>query len=43
MTSQVLRFFLDHTLKQWLTGKKEREDENTKKIKDLKNENSFLD
>ena len=32
MTSQVLRFFLDQPLKQWLTGKKEREDENTKKL-----------
>ena len=32
MTSQVLRFFLDQPLKQWLTGKEEREDENTKKL-----------
>ena len=30
MTSQVLRFFLDQPLKQWLTGKKRGEDENTK-------------
>ena len=25
MTSQTLRFILDRALKQWLTGKKERE------------------
>ena len=30
MTSQILRFFLDQPLKQWLTGKKIEEDENTK-------------
>ena len=30
MTSQTLRFFLDQPLKQWLTGRKRGEDENTK-------------
>ena len=30
MTSQLSRFFLDQTLKQWLTGKKGGEEENTK-------------
>ena len=30
MTSQVLRFFLDQALRQWLTGKKRVENENTK-------------
>ena len=30
MTSQTLRFFLNQPLKQWLTGKKRGEDENTK-------------
>ena len=30
MTSQTLRFFLDQLLKQWLTGRKRGEDENTK-------------
>ena len=29
VTSQILRFFLDQRLKQWLTGKKIEEDENT--------------
>ena len=30
MTSKILKFFLDQPLKQWLTGKKSAEDENTK-------------
>ena len=30
MTSQTLRFFLNQPLKQWLTGEKRGEDENTK-------------
>ena len=30
VTSQTLRFFLNQPLKQWLTGKKRGEDENTK-------------
>ena len=30
MTSQTLRFFLDQSVKQWLTGRKRGEDENTK-------------
>ena len=30
MTSWILRFFLDQPLKQWPTGKKRGEDENTK-------------
>ena len=30
MTSQTLIFFLNQPLKQWLTGKKREEDENTK-------------
>ena len=30
MTLQTLRFFLNQTLKQWLTGKKRAGDENTK-------------
>ena len=30
MTSQTLRFFLNQPLKQWVTGKKRGEDENTK-------------
>ena len=30
MTPQTLRFFLDQTLKQWLTGRKKGEDENNK-------------
>ena len=30
MTSRTLRFFLNQPLKQWLTGKKRGEDENTK-------------
>ena len=30
MMSQTLRFFLDQPLKQWLTGGKRRENENTK-------------
>ena len=30
MTSHTLRFFLDKPLKQWLTGKKRGDDENTK-------------
>ena len=29
MTSQTLRFFLNQHLKQWLTGKKRGEEENT--------------
>ena len=30
MTSQTLGFLLNHTLIQWLTGKKRGEEENTK-------------
>ena len=30
MTSETLRFFLNQLLKQWLTGKKRGEGENTK-------------
>ena len=30
MMSQTLRFVLDQTLKQWLTGRKRGEDGNTK-------------
>ena len=30
MTPQTLRFFFDQPLKQWLTGEKRGEDENTK-------------
>ena len=30
MTSQTLRFIFDQPLKQWLTGRKRGEDENTK-------------
>ena len=30
MTSGILRFFLDQSLKQWLTGKKRGGDENRK-------------
>ena len=30
MTSEILRFFLEQPLKQWLTGKKRGEDQNTK-------------
>ena len=30
MMSQTLRFFLNQPLKQWLTGKKRGEEENTK-------------
>ena len=30
VTSQTLRFIFDQPLKQWLTGEKRREDENTK-------------
>ena len=30
MTSQILRFFLDQPIEQWLTGEKRGEDENTK-------------
>ena len=37
MMSYALRFFLDQPLKQWLTGRKRREDEY------LENEKSFLD
>ena len=42
MTSQILRFFLDQPLKQWLTGKKEGKMK-IRKCKYLKNEKSFLD
>ena len=42
MTSKTLRFFLNQPLKQWLTGKKKKgEDENTK-FEYLENEKSFL-
>ena len=41
MTSKTLRFFLNQPLKQWLTGKKKGEDENTK-FEYLENEKSFL-
>ena len=30
VASQTFRFFLDQPLKQWLTGRKRVEDENTK-------------
>ena len=30
MTSWTLRFIFDHSLKQWLTGRKRRKDRNTK-------------
>ena len=30
MTSEILRFFLDQPLRQWLTGKKRGKDEDTK-------------
>ena len=30
MMSQTIRFMLDQSLKQWLTGRKRGEDENTK-------------
>ena len=41
MTLQTLRFFLNKPLKQWLTGKKRRED--IQKFKYLENKKSFLD
>ena len=40
MTSSTLRFFLDQPPKQWPTGRKRREDGNTKY---LDKEKSFLD
>ena len=42
MTSQTLRFFLNHPLKQWLTGKK-RGETRIQKFEYLENEKSFLD
>ena len=41
MTSQTLSFFLDQSLKQWLTGRKRRKDENAK-FEYLQNQKSFL-
>ena len=42
MTSQILRFFLDQPLKQWLTWEK-RGKTKIQKFKYLMNKNSFLD
>ena len=42
MTSKISRFFLDQTLRQWLTGKKEGKTK-IQKFEYLDNEKSFLD
>ena len=42
MTSQTLRFFLNHPLKQWLTGKKEGK-MRIQKFENLENVKNFLD
>ena len=42
MTSKISRFFLDQTLRQWLTGKKEGKTK-IQKFEYLENEKSFLD
>ena len=42
MTSETLRFSLDQSLKQWLTGKKEGKTK-IQKFEYLENEKNFLD
>ena len=42
MTSQILRFFLDQSLRQWLTGKKEEKTE-IQKLEYLEYKKSFSD
>ena len=43
MTSQILRFFLDQSLKQWLSERKKEGKRKIQKFEYLENEKSFLD